>query len=249
MAKKSLLIGINYIGTPNKLRGCHNDIKNVKEYLLTAGFSEAYMSVLLDSPGHTYPTKKNIIMAMKNLVSDAKVGDFLYIHYSGHGSSTRDWNGDEVDGKDELICSLDGFIVDDELFQVLIADLPEGVKLRVVFDCCHSGSALDLCYRYMHGNKLFLETKEREANKDVILLSGCKDAETSADAYIEKDYTGALTWAYLKSLKFGREYCKEMNWKDLLLKIRFSLKKGGYTQVPQLSTCNKSLLNIGVDLF
>lgn len=31
--RKALLIGINYVGTSNALRGCHNDARNVKQFL------------------------------------------------------------------------------------------------------------------------------------------------------------------------------------------------------------------------
>lgn len=32
---KSLLIGINYIGQQGELRGCHNDVEMMKEYIAT----------------------------------------------------------------------------------------------------------------------------------------------------------------------------------------------------------------------
>lgn len=54
---------------------------------------------------------------MRWLVRDAQPHDSLFLHYSGHGGQTKDLNGDEVDGLDEVIFPVDykwtGHIVDD----------------------------------------------------------------------------------------------------------------------------------------
>jgi len=66
------------------------------------------------------PTKANMIRAMQWLVQDANPHDSLFFHYSGHGGQTKDLDGDEEDGQDEVIYPVDykkaGHIVDDELF-------------------------------------------------------------------------------------------------------------------------------------
>jgi len=63
-----------------------------------------------------------------------------------------DDNGDEEDGMDETMVPVDyqdlGQIRDDVIFEELVAKLPEGVKLTVVMDCCHSGSILDLPFSF-----------------------------------------------------------------------------------------------------
>jgi hypothetical protein len=44
--RRAVLIGINYRGQQGELRGCHNDVKNIKEYLIRAqGFQESDMLV------------------------------------------------------------------------------------------------------------------------------------------------------------------------------------------------------------
>jgi hypothetical protein len=40
------------------------------------------------------------------------------------------------------------------LHDILIRPLQPGVRLTAVFDCCHSGTALDLPYTYMSDGKL-----------------------------------------------------------------------------------------------
>jgi hypothetical protein len=37
--RKALLIGINYFGTANELRGCINDVHNMVNLLLSEGFN------------------------------------------------------------------------------------------------------------------------------------------------------------------------------------------------------------------
>lgn len=63
--KKSLLIGINYTGSQNELRGCHQDVENVAEFLRYRGFpSDSRSQVILrdDEEGPYYPTGHNILV-------------------------------------------------------------------------------------------------------------------------------------------------------------------------------------------
>jgi len=155
--KKAVLIGINYFGTAAELRGCINDVGNVKGFLASRGFvqSPENMKILTDDQHQNspnFPTKQNMIAAMKWLVSGAQPGDLLFLHYSGHGGQQRDTDNDEADQFDETIIPVDfkqaGQLVDDDLHDILVKPLPKGVKLIVIFDSCHSGTALDLPYIY-----------------------------------------------------------------------------------------------------
>ncbi len=96
------------------------------------------------------PTRRNILEAMKWLVSGAQPGHSLFFHFSGHGSQVRDTSGDEADGFDETILPMDyqsaGHIVDDEIYDIMVRRLPKGARLTSVMDCCHSGTGMDLPY-------------------------------------------------------------------------------------------------------
>eukprot|EP00958_Prasinococcus_capsulatus_P003668 scaffold336_cov384-Prasinococcus_capsulatus_cf.AAC.26 len=88
--KRAVLVGCNYPGTNAKLNGCVNDVRTVeallKEYY---GFSDADITILVDADarsGETTPTGKNIKAALKTMVSEAKPGDVLVFHFSGHGT-------------------------------------------------------------------------------------------------------------------------------------------------------------------
>lgn len=82
--KRAVLIGINYIGQNGELSGCHNDVLNMKEYIMNVhGFDEENISVLMDDGVHTEPTKDNIMAAYDKLVTESKEGDVAFCHYSG----------------------------------------------------------------------------------------------------------------------------------------------------------------------
>jgi hypothetical protein len=70
----------------------------------------------------------------------------------GHGGQTKDLDGDEPDGYDEVIYPVDfrakGHITDDEMHRIMVQPLQSGVRLTAIFDSCHSGTALDLPYIY-----------------------------------------------------------------------------------------------------
>lgn len=100
--------------------------------------------------GPFYPTGANIIAAMDWLVSEPNRQCFL--HYSGHGGQIRDPDGDRAGGYDDTIVPVDyqskGQLDSDLLHRHLVSKIAAGSSLFVVFDCCHSGSALELPFVY-----------------------------------------------------------------------------------------------------
>jgi len=118
------------------------------------GYKREDMVILTDDQQNpmSQPTKQNILRAMHWLVKDARPNDSLFFHYSGHGGQTKDLDGDEEDGYDEVIYPVDfrqvGHITDDEMHRIMVRPLHAGVRLTAIFDSCHSGTALDLPYIY-----------------------------------------------------------------------------------------------------
>jgi len=226
------------------------------------------------------PTKQNILRAMHWLVKDARPNDSLFFHYSGHGGQTKDLDGDEPDGYDEVIYPVDfrqvGHITDDEMHRIMVRPLQAGVRLTAIFDSCHSGTALDLPYIYSTQGVLKEPDLAKEAGRgllgviqsyrggdlggvmknaygffkqatggedaynramatktsaaDVIMLSGSKDDQTSADATIAQQSTGAMSWAFITALKKR----PQQSYVQLLNSIRDELEPR-YSQKPQLS--------------
>jgi len=151
-SRKALLIGINYIGSKNQLEGCINDAKNIKKVLVDKfGFREHEIQLLTEDHG-LMPTKKNIVASIKSLYEDAGPNSLRVFHYSGHGTQVHDETGTEPDGKNEAICPVDcmdepwpaRLIVDDDLHKLLYDGCPDGVSAFCFFDCCHSGTVMDL---------------------------------------------------------------------------------------------------------
>ncbi|KAK6465838.1 caspase domain-containing protein [Scheffersomyces coipomensis] len=153
--KKALLVGCNYFGTKNELRGCINDVKNMSNFLVQRwGYKWEDMVILTDDQQDRarVPLKENIYRAMQWLVKDARPNDSLVFHYSGHGGTTPDLDGDEESGFDDVIYPVDfeqaGHIVDDDMHDIMVKPLPPGCRLTALYDSCHSGTALDLPYVY-----------------------------------------------------------------------------------------------------
>lgn len=152
--KRALLIGINYTGQQGELSGCHNDAKNISKYLQNElGFESRNMRVLMDDGAHQNPTYANIMSAFDWIASVSEPGDTVWIHYSGHGGRLPDQNGDEEDGYDETLIPVDfqsaGQIRDDDVLKHLVKPMREGVTMTCLMDCCHSGTVLDLPYRFI----------------------------------------------------------------------------------------------------
>lgn len=151
--KKSLLIGINYVGSENELRGCHQDVDNMREFLSYRGYSadERSQVILRDdgSRGPYFPDGHNILAAMDWLVSEP--GTTCFLHYSGHGGQVQD-NRNRSTGFDDTIVPVDfeqnGQIPSGVLHQHLVTNLAPSSTLFVILDCCHSGSAIELPFVY-----------------------------------------------------------------------------------------------------
>lgn len=142
MGKKAVLIGCNYPGTKAELKGCINDVTRMHRCLLDRyDFDEHDITVLIDTdPSFTQPTGKNIRRALEDLVRSAEPGDSLFVHYSGHGTRLPAETGEPDDtGFDECIVPTDMNLITDEDFHEMVCEVPDGCKLTIVSDSCHSG--------------------------------------------------------------------------------------------------------------
>lgn len=262
--KRGLLIGINYIDNPfNKLNGCINDVNNIKALLVNKFmYNPTNITILTDDgKSNGIPTKMNIIQNINTLISLTKSGDTIYLHYSGHGSQVIATNGDESKnqdtmGMDDCICPCDfnkfigstGFVTDNELRELLVDKIPKGAKLRAFFDACHSGSMLDLEYVWKNNEVFVKEHLDEKLSSDILLISGCKDSQTSADTFNlqQKQSQGALTMMLIKALT--SDDILKRNWKNLVLRVKELLIKGGYSQTPMLSVGDKPVVKKVIDL-
>ena len=242
--KKALLIGINYIGSQNELYGCISDVNSIKERISGQGFND--IKVITDLTPEK-PTRDIILLNFKNLLINSKEGDLLFLLYSGHGSYVLDRNADEKDGYDELIVSCDfKSILDDELKAIIQTYLKPNVTLFAMFDSCFSGTILDLKYQYLDSlsyDSYTENNKNLDTPGNVLLISGCTDEQTSADASINGKANGAMTWSLLESLKQK----PNTTWREIIKTMRQLLNNSGFDQIPQFSSGN--FVNIDTKAF
>jgi len=73
-----------------------------------------------------------------------------------------------------------------------------------------------------------------------VLLAGCEDRQTAADAFIDKEYRGAFTWGLSKAIK---ESNGDLTYDELITRTAANLKD--YEQRPQLE-CPSELRGLKV---
>jgi uncharacterized caspase-like protein len=234
---KALLVGINYKGTSYELKGCINDVQNITQYLVSQNISADKMCILTDDTD-IKPTKNNIINYFTKLLTDAKSGDQLVFFYSGHGSTIVNTSiNKDVEPLDDVLITIDSnCIIDDDLNEIIQKNLKPNVKLFVLFDCCHSGTMLDLRYNFPVDDTkpgIIIDNSSENTKSNVFYISGCKDDQTSMETFINSKTQGALTWAFLEAVKQNNN---NMSWKMLVKTIRDNLKKYQFIQIPQFSS-------------
>jgi len=242
----ALLTGINYIGTPYTLNGCINDIDNMRDFLQTRRFQSDNIRMLSDGSDASdksgnyvdnKPTKSTILNELKALLERGQAGDMLFFHYSGHGGQLRDRNGDERDGRDECIYSCLLETISDDQFKSMIHHyLKPRVTLVCLMDCCNSGTGLDLRFNCKNNGRIVANRRQQPTRGNVYMLSGCKDPQTSADAWLNGQFAGAMTTAFLQM------YQPNESWGQLLNKMQWRLREQRFTQIPQLSSGRRFLV-------
>jgi Caspase domain len=154
----AILIGIDaYHNRP--LKGCVRDVQNIKRYLEGVPYPvhiqmfTATESADLESSSPTgdsilWPTYHNVTSTLEKVASLAKAGDFVYIHYSGHG--TRATPCSEFSNKstgDLALVLLNGtkenpvsYLWGPRLALSLKAMVAKGLVVTLVLDCCFSAT-------------------------------------------------------------------------------------------------------------
>lgn len=137
---RSLHIGLNrvnpnaYEGWDGKLAGCENDARDMQAI---ARAQKLAPKTLLTRAA----TSSAVTAAIAAAAAALSPGDLFFLSYSGHGGQVPDRNGDETeDQMDETWVLYDRQLVDDELY-ALWGKFQTGVRILVLSDSCHSGTA------------------------------------------------------------------------------------------------------------
>ncbi len=155
----ALLVGVTeYPSLPDEeqLFGPGNDVELLARLLRERGFDQKNINVLTNKRGEAVqPTRKAILGALNILTEKLQRDDFVYLHFSGHGSQqpqAKSQSNHETDGLDEIFLPTDigqwnddgaqveNAITDNEMNHAITAMRQKGAFVWAVFDSCHSGT-------------------------------------------------------------------------------------------------------------
>jgi hypothetical protein len=237
----ALLIGIEYLGTPNELLGCARDVDNMYKLLVnTLGLLPSDITILKEENGNL-PTKKNILQNIDDIARKSKEinAQQTIIYYSGHGTQVP---GDERDRKDEALVPLDfndGLIIDNTL-RTYLDKIPKTTLCMTIFDCCNSASVGDLPYHFNYNNidKNCVCVKDMISNypkseNSIFCISGCKDNQVSSVIRENGIWESALTNAVINIFETKKEVITYFQLVQYLTEYMIDKK---LTQRPVLST-------------
>ena len=211
--KLALLIGINQYNSNSSgwipLQGCVTDVQLQRELLINCfGFQDKDILTLSDREA----TRQNILTAFEeHLIKQAKPGDIVIFHYSGHGSRVKD--RDSKDGFNGTIVPIDSLnnesgkvkdIMGHTLFLLTSALKTENVT--IVLDCCYSGGTT-------RGN---LRIRSRSSNNNLQVIAAEREYQQqwlyrlnlNPQEFIKRRQKGiakgaAITSAQKKSISCG----------------------------------------------
>jgi len=264
MAKKALLVGVNDYKGVSDLGGCVNDVLDMHFSLCSLfNFQASEVRVLTDSRA-TKANIIHRLQWLVNGAKRGDFLLFHFSGHGSqirdrNGDEELEDNLDELICPHDM--DWDGTFITDDMLNDIFKGVPEGVLLEVFLDCCHSGTGLremglepppelaaehptlnrylpppaDIFLRFSGEEddlkiRRFTKSVNERGRKHHILWAGCMANQTSADAYINGRYHGAFT--YYLNMHLRRN--PRMSRKELLKKVRASLRHGGYSQVPQL---------------
>jgi hypothetical protein len=147
--QRALLVGVGKYSVPGiDLPGVDLDLERMRETLVLMGFEDSQIRSLLDYQA----TSGNVVKEFETWLREGVTPqDRVVFYYSGHGSNTPDFNGDEADGVDEVLVTHDvrrvtkngkralTGVVDDDTMATLISNIPSS-NIWIIVDACHSGT-------------------------------------------------------------------------------------------------------------
>lgn len=156
----AVLIGVNFHGNQVKgLKGAVADVQAMEQYLRARGIQQIEILTSDASPDpksklpkeapSQWPTFENVTASMERIIRMSKRGDFVYIHFSGHGTQTRATSS-EYSHKETGDLALVLFHEDYgvrylrgiEFAKLLERMVAQGLSITIVLDCCFSGSVI-----------------------------------------------------------------------------------------------------------
>ncbi|HBB35741.1 MAG TPA: caspase [Cyanobacteria bacterium UBA8803] len=193
--KLALLVGINGYPDPYQLKGCVNDAYLEQELLIHRfGFNPNDILLITDE-SNIKPTRAGILQGFEeHLIKQAKPGDIVVFHFSGHGSQVFDPDSGFKDQLNSTFVPIDRVvssvgdrvtvsdIMGESLFLLMSALPTENVT--VVLDSCHSGGGKrgNLTVRAIDGGRqIDPSSLEREYQEQWLSRLGISRAQVGRD--------------------------------------------------------------------
>jgi hypothetical protein len=258
MAKFAFCIGINdYPKTGNDLAGCVNDVVDWSAVLKARGFTVA---TLLDKAATGKAIRAGITATIAKAKAGDQVVIEYSGHGSFVPDKNGDEPDGYDECLCPYDIFTNGPLIDDELSK-LFAARADGVRLVFISDSCHSGTVARFSpieSAALGNSKVAQITKTRflppstfltqsqiktmgirkvrsstaPGSFYALLLSGCQDAETSADAWFSGRPNGAFTYSALKALATLKATATYQDWYNA---IRKRLPSAAYVQTPNIN--------------
>lgn len=132
----ALVAAADYVGSRYELQGCRHDAAaNVQLHKDLSHQVESLIEV--------EASRDLILHRLSEALKQAGPDDMVEFDWSGHGTTTKDLDGDENDPSDEAICAWNGqriqLVTDDDLFKVATPAHARGVRVKWKLDSCNSG--------------------------------------------------------------------------------------------------------------
>ncbi|KAI1329834.1 hypothetical protein F5Y16DRAFT_364802 [Xylariaceae sp. FL0255] len=203
----ALLVGVNS-DNERPLKGCVHDVREITRRLSGSPLAKINIQLLTAESGNTtvasectgvpelLATYSNMKAGLGKIVSSAKRGTYVYIHYSGHGVRTQ--ASSEYSSRTTGDLALN--VLEDvdtnrttpfpglELAYSLKDMVKNGVTVTTVLDCCFSGSVLRGRWGLEHNSVRYREYDHKAISPSHYVLEDCcKRTETSGT----RDYRDA----------------------------------------------------------
>jgi hypothetical protein len=246
--KYALLIGINdyKISGLVSLQGPGNDVRLIKKVLLAKlQFEKENITILKDKNA----THTGIEKAFSRLAQKIKDGDFVYIHYSGHGSQIPDKDGDEYPGevdqtwvsygsRSTIMKGKDQFdIPDDELYLWLVPIFKKTQHVVFVSDSCYSATVTRgdiLTLRSVPPDKRrFPFLPKTPGDKDFnggIRIGAVQDSGIACEGSFNGETHGLFSWYWAHALLQAQP---EDTWGDVFKRASKKVTRHFECQRPQ----------------
>lgn len=157
--------------------------------------SEGVPSELLLDAAATWPA---VLDAVRRAAARLSPGGLLIAYVSGHGGQVASAEPSETDGRSETLCLYDGPLVDDKVWELLLAARARGVRVWMITDTCNSGSN----YRAPHDYAAALRPRLAPGDPQLLHWGGCADGKSSFGT----SQGGTFTTALVDTYKPGQTY-------------------------------------------